>query len=1431
MKKIFLLFLLAFSAFNLDAQCTTGSLELKFDNYPSETSWRIKDYIGAIIYQSGSSYYQSNQVVTIPICLNVGQDYVFEINDSYGDGICCTYGEGYYKIKDNNGLVLAEGGAFSTYEVNTFCFMCISSGPTCSDGIQNGNETDIDCGGSCLPCSPPPSSCNDGIQNGDETGVDCGGSCSPCPPGGPCFNVNLELRTDSYPEEISWKITTTDGTIIYEGMGYTQASQIVNNPVCLVPGTQYIFTILDSYGDGICCNQGQGYYHLRDIVGNTIIEGGTFTISDVRPFCFMCPSSGPTCTDGIQNGNETGIDCGGSCASCPTSGLCETPLPTILPNNQAELAIANSKIACAFAPTIKHLAEADLANSANGRADLITSVYYDGDSNAGNNWDNLTNYNLNDAELNAVVYYSVVWTANYWIVTYAFYHPRDYSYQGVCCSDNHENDMEGVMYVVDRATNQIVKSAAISHGDLLASCSDGNGIVSIDNRTHACRVGSVDGIVDINPCDDFLFFGFPHIVYTRGTISSQNLSQTTINDIEGTRHLITGPATYVLEDIFKIESNGLWNKHNIPNNGIFNGNTFVREATPGSTDCQLSGGLAKAPWGWDQFNHSNTHIDNLLSNQCSNLSSPMVHNPYYAPTLPICDYPQQVVAKQLTDVSILVDWEDIIGASSYHVYYKESSSGIWNIPITTTNSDYLIENLLPNTAYNVKVITSCNENYTYKTFTTTCTECACEKPVTYITSSQVLVSDKIDGDIIIQNGATLTINKETKFNIGTKILVEIGGKLIVTGSYAKLTSCLPPFKWQGVTLVGTPFYGQTNPYSPINGIIEMSNGAIIENAEVGINTIYTASSGNLGTYTWSGGIVRLNNAIIRNCTTGVKFGPYGQQGNLFDYEDASYISASSIENCTTGVILESNVGVDISESTISGIGEEGIKSINSKINITNCSITSKNLGIAFYNPWPSVYGSEINGSSFNNVTDIFSNSAGNASQNQINENIFNGATGIELEGLAQFNIKDNQFNGSSTGTALASTGSTSSNLIKSNIFNSNGNASLNDGINSHEYLSNCFNNTTGSNITLYGGSSIGDKQGNESDAASNCFYGSGDNITTGVSTSPFTYFIKNTTPLQDCKHPGYSLTGNYSVNDENNSSEFLIPCGSTFADYSTFRLDDKLPSTIDSLIILEKKLIKEIEKIEKDLKKTLKQKKEESYGKKKTLRKVEDATIIAKHAKEGRESAIKYASSKSSFAHKIMALSFIGESGDLSRTRKYLRSLPESQEQEIDFKKAQIIYLDYLSDKGRYKLSKENEIELKKIGLKENELSGFARSIYHVITNKKIYIKRKKLDKAETRSINDITENENEQAKANHEVTIYPNPLLSESFFVRVNLHHSAKEASVYNIEVYDLFGRKITNQLAKIGDNEVKLNNKGLYIVVVKENGRKIHTKKLSKI
>ena len=72
---------------------------------------------------------------------------------------------------------------------------------SCINGIKDGNETDIDCGGECGKCEPGMScitdddcfeghcsenicikydACTDGLMDGDETDTDCGGQCNPC---------------------------------------------------------------------------------------------------------------------------------------------------------------------------------------------------------------------------------------------------------------------------------------------------------------------------------------------------------------------------------------------------------------------------------------------------------------------------------------------------------------------------------------------------------------------------------------------------------------------------------------------------------------------------------------------------------------------------------------------------------------------------------------------------------------------------------------------------------------------------------------------------------------------------------------------------------------------------------------------------------------------------------------------------------------------------------------------------------------------------------------------------------------------------------------------------------------------------------------------------------------------------------------------------
>lgn len=171
--------------------------------------------------------------------------------------------------------------------------------------------------------TPPTPTCTDGIQNGDEEGVDCGGSCpNACPPPPVCTTVNITINLDNYPEETSWTITSAGGTVASGGTyGNQPDGSTVVETACLEDGC-YDFTIFDTYGDGICCGFGNGSYSVS-VDGTIVASGGSFNSSETTNFCIEEEAT-PTCTDGIQNGDEEGVDCGGSCPNaCPPTG-CST---------------------------------------------------------------------------------------------------------------------------------------------------------------------------------------------------------------------------------------------------------------------------------------------------------------------------------------------------------------------------------------------------------------------------------------------------------------------------------------------------------------------------------------------------------------------------------------------------------------------------------------------------------------------------------------------------------------------------------------------------------------------------------------------------------------------------------------------------------------------------------------------------------------------------------------------------------------------------------------------------------------------------------------------------------------------------------------------------------------------------------------------------
>lgn len=94
-------------------------LELRTDQYPQETSWKLFDEAGTIVEQSPSTPYAASTVITENWTLNDNECYRFEIYDAFGDGICCDYGQGYYRLKVD-GVNIVTGGSFDEVDVKPY---------------------------------------------------------------------------------------------------------------------------------------------------------------------------------------------------------------------------------------------------------------------------------------------------------------------------------------------------------------------------------------------------------------------------------------------------------------------------------------------------------------------------------------------------------------------------------------------------------------------------------------------------------------------------------------------------------------------------------------------------------------------------------------------------------------------------------------------------------------------------------------------------------------------------------------------------------------------------------------------------------------------------------------------------------------------------------------------------------------------------------------------------------------------------------------------------------------------------------------------------------------------------------------------------------------------------------------------------------------
>jgi trypsin len=98
---------------------------------------------------------------------------------------------------------------------------------------------------------------------------------SPTPPAGQS-RVEVIVKHDDWPQETGWTLKDSNGNTLLSQQvrSYSIIGGLVTKEKTVTNGN-YAFEITDSYRDGICCANGNGYYEVK-VNGETVASGGSF---------------------------------------------------------------------------------------------------------------------------------------------------------------------------------------------------------------------------------------------------------------------------------------------------------------------------------------------------------------------------------------------------------------------------------------------------------------------------------------------------------------------------------------------------------------------------------------------------------------------------------------------------------------------------------------------------------------------------------------------------------------------------------------------------------------------------------------------------------------------------------------------------------------------------------------------------------------------------------------------------------------------------------------------------------------------------------------------------------------------------------------------------------------------------------------------------
>ena len=429
----------------------------------------------------------------------------------------------------------------------------------------------------------------------------------------------------------------------------------------------------------------------------------------------------------------------------------------------------------------------------------------------------------------------------------------------------------------------------------------------------------------------------------------------------------------------------------------------------------------------------------------------------------------------------------------------------------------------------------------------------------------------LNGDLIVDSLATLTITDTLFCTPAARIIVRPGGKLIVDGG--TLTSACAGEMWQGVYVEGHRDQPQT---AANQGTVQLINGTVVENAIKGVRTSAPGSGWNT-----TGGIITADSATFRNCARAVDYQPYtdtNYAGQVIDNKGAFHNCTFTINDNNLFTSNSTDFGQHVSLWDVKGVefthcrfedARTGNHSRKSAISALDAGFEMKT-GCSYNVPRPecdcppassthnsfagfgtaidagtsgSPYEITIDGAQFSdNITGVRIGGSGHATvtrcQFDLSDMPVRVVSGLCLDGCTGYLVEENTFtrgasapNGSRYGIRVGNSGTDANGLYRNTferlshgmyVTGTNGDGNSNTGL---QMTCNGFtDNTYG--IYVASGATVGPLQGSSGKGADNTFSGTQTSSLYNAGSQALTYLYSPGT-----SHVPYNpTTGNVTLN-------------------------------------------------------------------------------------------------------------------------------------------------------------------------------------------------------------------------------------------------------------------------------------------------------------